>query len=414
MAKLVQSQGNWVSGPDRFWNRERELRRFIEILDEGGSIHLSAQRRIGKTSLMHEAARRIGDRFTCVHVDVEHAKSAEDFIAALGAATREHRGLWGRTLDVFRNVFGASANAIESLQVDDVTIMIREGLVGGTWLAKADRLIDALAGAERPVVLFLDEVPVMVNRILKGPDYETTPERREAADLFLSWMRRAALRQQGRVQFVVTGSIGFAPILREAKLSATINHLTAFDLRPWEADTAIGCLRALGNQYGLTWADGAAERVTELLGMCVPHHVQVFFGHVREVAARRDSTVCTVDDVETAYRRHMLGARGHAELSTFEERLKLVVPHEALPFVFDLLTEAAVAGRLDDAVIRFYLGEHGVAGREGDALARHVLDVLDHDGYLVRDGDHYAFASHLLRDWWVARHGGGFTPARDR
>jgi hypothetical protein len=414
MKKLVQAQGQWVSGSDRFWNRDRELRRFIEVLDEGGSIHLSAQRRIGKTSLMREAARRIGDRFTCVHVDVEDARSAEDFIAALGAATKEHLGLWSRTVEVFRNALGASAEAVESLQVDEVTIKIREGLVGGTWTAKADRLIAALAGADRRVVLFLDEVPVMVNRILKGQTYETTPERREAADLFLSWMRKAALRHQGRVQFVVTGSIGFGPILREANLSATINHLTAFDLRPWDAETAVGCLQALGNQYGLAWADGAAERVTERLGMCVPHHVQVFFGHVREVTERRGASTCTVEDVETAYQTHMLGSRGHAELSTFEERLSLVVPHDARAFVFDLLTEAAAAGRLSENAINVYLTDHGFEGRAGTDIARHVLDVLDHDGYLHPDGDGHTFSSHLLRDWWVARHGNGFTAASNR
>ena len=413
MNTLRQTQGSWVTG-DRFWNRDYKLRRFVEILDDGGHIHLSAQRRIGKTSLMREAGRRVADRYTCVHVDVEDAKSAEDFVAALGAATREHRGLWSRTLEVFRNALGASADAVESLQVDEVTIKIREGLVGGTWRDKADRLLAALADADQPVVLFLDEVPVLVNRMLKGPDYEATPERREAADLFLSWMRRAAIRHQGRVRFVVTGSIGFAPILREAGLSATINHLTHFDLRPWDAETAVGCLHALGNPYGLTWAEGAAARVVERLGMCVPHHVQVFFGHVREVTERRGATVCTVDDVEAAYRTRMLGSRGHADLSTFEERLALVVARDAVPLVLDLLTEAAVTGRLDDGTVRVYLDEHGAAGREGDRLARHVLDVLDHDGYLHRDGDHYTFSSHLLRDWWVARHGGAFTSASDR
>ena len=413
MTTLRPTQGNWVTG-DRFWGRDYELRRFTEILDGGEHIHLSAQRRIGKTSLMREAARRVADRYACVHVDVEDAKSAEDFVAALGAATREHQGLWTRTVEVFRNVLGTSTDAIESLQVDEVTIKIREGLVGGSWKAKADRLIGALAESDRQMILFLDEVPVLVNRMLGGPDHETTPERREAADLFLSWMRAAALRHQGRVRFVVTGSIGFGPILRSAGLSATINHLHHFDLRPWDGETALGALHALGAWCGLTWADGAAERVVERLGVCVPHHVQVFFDHVREVTERRGETACTVEDVDHAYTTRMLGSRGHAELDTFEERLKLVVSRDALPFVFDLLTEAAVTGRLDHGTVRVYLDEHGFEGRDGDRLAQQVLDVLDHDGYLHREGDHFAFTSHLLRDWWESKHGSAFTPASDR
>ena len=42
----------------------------------------------------------------------------------------------------------------------------------------------------------------------------------------------------------------------------------------------------------------------------------------------------------------MLSSKGHAELSTFEERLKLMVGEEILPFAIDLLTEAAVVGHL--------------------------------------------------------------------
>lgn len=200
--KLVQAQGIWVSGPDRFWNRHHEVRRFMELIAEGNSIHLSAQRRIGKTSLMREVARRLGDRYTCVFVDVQHASSAEDFIAELSAATREHRGLWNRTKEVFRNVLGSAADAIDSLQTEELTIKLREGLVGGTWQAKADHLIEAIAGAETEAVLFLDEVPVMVNRILKGPEHEITPERRNATDLFMSWLRRTTLQHQGRVRNV--------------------------------------------------------------------------------------------------------------------------------------------------------------------------------------------------------------------
>ena len=413
MNKLRPTQGNWVTG-DRFWGREYDIKRFKEILEGGAHIHLSAQRRIGKTSLMREVGRKLSHRYTCVYVDVEDAKSPEDFVAALGAATRAHQGLWAKTVDVFRNVLGTSADAIESLQLDEVVIKIREGLVGGSWKAKADRLIAALAESDKQVILFLDEVPILVNRMLGGLYEETTPEKRESTDIFLSWMRRVALRHQGRIRFVVTGSIGFGPILRSAGLSSTINHLHHFDLRPWDEETTLGALHALGNWCGLTWANDAAERVIELLGVCIPHHVQVFFGHVREVTERRHDTVCSIADVEKAYTTRMLGTRGHAELDTFEERLKLVVPHHALPFIFDLLTEAAVTGRLDTGTVGYYLRDHGFEGRDGDELGRHVLDVLDHDGYLHRTDDHYAFASHLLRDWWQAKHGSTFTPASDR
>ena len=46
-----------------------------------------------------------------------------------------------------------------------------------------------------------------------------------------------------------------------------------------------------------------------------------------------------------------------------------------------------------------------------------VLHVLEHDGYLARQGDGYRFVSGLLEDWWRVRYGAspaspGAGPAR--
>lgn len=413
MVGLINAQGQWVSGPDRFWNRDHEIATFIEALDQGDSIHLSAQRRIGKTSLMYEVARRIASRYECVHVDLQSCKGPEDFIAALSARTKDRQRLWSRVRSVFGSFLGQATNAVDELGIDEVTIKIREGLVGANWQVKGDRLIAALAEADQPVVLFLDEVPVMVIRLLRGDDNRVTPERIARTEAFLSWLRRNALEHEA-VRFVVTGSIGFEPILREAKLSATINHLRPFPLDPWDTANAIGCWQALAARYRVTFEAGVPERMAEKLGACVPHHVQMFFAVAREVMQKRGSQTCTLDDVETAYTTRMLSTRSAVELSTFEERLKYVVDDEHRPFVLDLITEAAVEGHLSRAAIDVFRREHGLDGRPHDDLVLKVLDVLDHDGYLRRDGERYVFVSNLLRDWWRGRYGTFFTSASER
>ena len=40
------------------------------------------------------------------------------------------------------------------------------------------------------VVLAIDELPILVNRLLKGDTDHVTPEGRVLADTFLSWLRR--------------------------------------------------------------------------------------------------------------------------------------------------------------------------------------------------------------------------------
>lgn len=407
MVTLKRAGGNWVMG-ERFFNRDHELRAFIEHLDEGSNILLVAPRRTGKTSLMREAGRRIADRYDCLHVNLEDCRTPADAVVALSLATREYRGLWDRTVEVFRNVLGR----VEELGVDELTIKLQDG-AAGDWRPKGDRLFAALAAADRPVVVFLDEVPLLVNRLLRDENGDARPGGREAADVFVSWLRAVAQRHQGRLRMVVTGSIGLEPVLRQVGLSAALNHLVPFDLEPWSAATAIACLNALAANYRLRFERGAAEAMVERLGCCVPHHVQMFFSHVYDDAKRRGSSNCSPADVERTYRERMLGVRGHAELSHLEERLSLVLGRSRLPMALDLLTEAAVVGSLTPEAARRLAADHLAEDARATGL-REIIEILEHDGYLRRDPHGYSFVSRLVRDWWRARFQFGYVPANDR
>lgn len=402
-ATLKREVGNWVDG-DRFWDRVPEVQQFVQHLDEGAHILLIAPRRTGKTSLMREVSRRIDDRYVCVHADLEHCRTAGEAIVELSMATREHRDLWSKV----RDVFGRLLSKADEFKLDEVIVKLREG-IGTDWQQTGDRYFAELAGADRPVVLFIDELPILVNRMLRDGG---AGGGRAGVDVFMSWLRAVAQRHRGRIRLVVSGSIGLGPVLQGAQLSATINHFTRFHLEPWSARIAEGCLQALANHYGIRYADGATGRMVEHLGWCIPHHVQTFFSHVYEDARRRQATEITLDDVDRVYRERMLSSRGHAELSHYEERLKLVLGEGILPVAIDLLTEAAVMGRLTGRAAVLIVEDHRPDDTEPARrqLLRQLLDLLDHDGYLRRGDGGFAFCSNLLRDWWRARFDFGYTP----
>jgi uncharacterized protein len=413
--KLVKTVGNYVEG-DRFWGRERELSLFIEDLDAGANILLVAQRRIGKTSLMHQVSRQIQDRYLCLHVDLEQSSSAADAIAEISAATRQDAKLWDKTKKIFGNIL-QSIDKVDSLQVAGLKIALRGGLTGGDWQDKGDRLLEALASADRPVVIFFDEVPILVSRLLKGEDFVITPERRRQVDEFMSWLRANSQKYQGKVRMVLTGSIGLEPILRQAGLSATINHLAPFELGYWSAETARGCLAALAQNYGVIFAPGAIDRTLENLGVLVPYHVQMFFDSIDRHCTLQELQVVSIEVIDEVYQAKMLGVRGQSNLSHLEERLRMVLGQSLYPLALDLLTETAVVGGLTVEAIRI-LGQESSIDlgnyRSIDDACRDVLMVLEHDGYLELREDGYVFVSKLIRDWWNARYRFNFIPAAER
>ncbi|WP_438022901.1 ATP-binding protein [Sorangium sp. So ce233] len=415
-AKLVREVGNWVSG-DRFWNRERELWDLKELLDEGANVLIAAPRRVGKTSVMrklHEELER--GSYRCLFLDLQRSQSGEDAIVELGVATRPHQTLWDRAKELVRD----KAERIESLGTEEFKLTFREHLKQD-WQAKGERLFEALAGADKPVVVFMDELPILVNRLLKGDEYTITPERRKLTDEFLSFLRAQTIKHHSKIRLVVAGSIGLEPVLRQAGLSATINTFNPFELRPWDHETAMGCLEALANNYSVVLLEGAARRMVEKLGSCIPHHVQMFFNHVYNDTKRRAQQEVSLEDVERVYKHSMLSTRGHAELSHMEERLKLVLGERDLPLTLDLLTEAAVVGVLTPGASMTLaresaaIAEPGPSGEKPRDVLRRIMDVLKHDGYLVdNDAGAFVFASFLLRDWWKGRFASQFAPAAER
>jgi len=411
--RLKQSQGNVVTG-DRFWDREKDIELFIEKIEEGANILLVAQRRMGKTSLMKEAAERIGDRYVCLFVDLQKSASGADAITELSVCVRPYKSLWKKTQVIFSNVLEKVANSIEKIQLGDLGLIIRSGLSVGTWAGKGAQLFEILAASEKPVVIFMDEVPIMVNRMLKDGDYKITPERKALVDEFMSWLRKNSIKHQGKIRIVISGSIGLEPILRQARLSATINNFVPFELKTWDEKTAIECLEALANEYGVKFEAGATSKMVEKLGSCIPHHVQMFFSHVYDKCKRRNNMFCTIKDVEEVYNSEMLGVRGHAELTHYEERLEKVLGLELAPFAFDMLTEAAVEGKLGREAIAAFEKEYAKSVADADIAQKEILQVLQHDGYLKKAADGFVFESRLLRDWWKNRHETSFTSVLKR
>lgn len=404
---LRRATGNFVVG-DQFWDRTVEMALFTERLQEGAHILLTAPRRIGKTSLLKEFMGRNAAQWLCLYIDLQKAASPPDAVVELSLAAHQYQPVW----DKVKSVFSGLAGAIENVKLGELSVILRGGLSAGNWQSKADQILDVLAAQDQPVVWLLDEVAILVNRMMRGPDYQVTPERVQDVDAFLSWIRAAAIRHQGKLRIVITGSIGMEPLVRQVGLSATLNNFTPFHLEPWTSEIAEGCLAALARQYQISFEPGAVDSLLTHLGVAVPHHVQMFFDHLYQAARLDETDTVTVEMVERVYRRTMLGTRGHVELSHMEERLKQVLGPSLETLALDLLTEAAVAGHLSTGAAE-QLATLDCPTQWRSNL-RTVIEILEHDGYLQsRDGG-WAFASGLLKDWWAARFKLGYIPVSKR
>ena len=392
---MKSSTGRWVRGND-FFNRERELQILETRVRDHNHLLLTGQRRMGKTSVLRELGRRLeGEGWVFLFTDVEGATCAEDAIADIAQAVHPVRSISSRFATGMKRWVGDN---IEEVSAFDFGVRIRAGLDAGSWRRHGEQLLRDCAEHDHPVLLVIDELPIFLNRMLRGDNGA------QRVDEFLSWLRGVLQALgDGSPVLIVSGSIGLRPLVKRLGIPDRINHLDLFRLRPWDRDTSVKCFERLAESHRLRVEDGVANAVYEALGIGIPHHVQSFFARLRDFSMMQSRDRVTVEDVGAVYRTELLGPSGQNDLVHYETRLKEAVEDGNYTIAMEILAEAATRQVFSPGARRclerlYVKVVDDVPGRIAD-----TLEILEHDGYLEAGDDGHRFQSRLLEDWWSAR-----------
>ena len=202
--------------------------------------------------------------------------------------------------------------------------------------------------------------------------------------------------------------------MRRLGLSDRINHLYPFRLGPWNRKVSTECFEGLAASYGLRVDDGVANAVYDALGIGIPHHLQSFFGRLRDFTIMQGNDRVTVDDVSSVYRTELLGPSGQNDLAHYETRLKDGLDEDRYRVAMEILAEAATQGVFTGDARRCLERIYAHVVDDASGCVTEALDVLVHDGYLESSTDGYRFPSRLLKDWWAARFRDHHVPLQKR
>ena len=385
---MIRSKiGQPVTGQD-FFDRETEQRRLWESLSQG-HVLLLAPRRVGKTSLMLRLKETAADH------DLE--------IAYLSVAGTDDE------VELVRKLYQAvselpSASKLEKLGTGRVARLLRRvrkakgfELDNGTWKDAAAELAEALGKQGRRLIL-IDELPVFVLSLLQQEDGQERVRR------FLSWFR--ALRQEpdlnGRLYWLLAGSIGLDTVTARLRLGDTINDLPLFNLGPFDRPTAIRFLNELSASHGFPIAENVLEHALDRIGWLIPYHIQLLFAEPR--------THCDDNNVEPdltavdAVFDVLLSKPKKAYFAWWQQRLHEELGQPDADYALLLLSTAVTdPNGVTRSTLEQALDERIREPREKKERLRYLIDVLEGDGYLVEKGKRYLFRSPLLREYWLRR-----------
>lgn len=383
--------GNTAEG-DNFFGRLVELARLDQLLEDH-HVLLLAPRRVGKTSLLraYRGRPRI-DGVAVVYADVQDTQLSADTeaqfvrtvlgaIYATPAGKAVRPGRWARWRAERRS-------RLKQIQLPGGAGAELEHLTR-SWQLDADEAFSrVLTGASRWIVM-IDELP---NVVVALAELDPSGARARA---FLAWFRALRNRCEGRLHFVVCGSIGLDNVARRLLCTDTINDLCPWTIGAFSTEDADAFLRALANAYGVEFSAEVHVAIARELEWLIPHHLQAM---AQELISLGRTTI-DVAGVAAATDA-MLAKRTY--FSTWDERLttSLGAPHDshahALLIACARDPEGAQRSTLSQTLVAL-----GIPELERARTLTWLLDVLTHDGYLVLIEDRYRFRSSLLRRYWL-------------
>ena len=133
MALALRKAGsNWVDG-ERFFDRDVEMASLAERVDDGIHTLLTAQRRMGKTSLVRELLRRLSEtqNYETLFIDLEDSETVEEAVTEFATQAASLQSTSQKILTQFSNVLGGLAQSIEEIGVSELKVKFRAGIDGG-------------------------------------------------------------------------------------------------------------------------------------------------------------------------------------------------------------------------------------------------------------------------------------------
>lgn len=387
MSNIVKLQIT-TGGEVPAFGRDSFIQQLWETLKTQG-FQLLGERRTGKTTVVKAMNREPRSGFQSIYLDCEGLTTPAAFVEALVEKLEEHlpkdRQMVNWLREAWRTIGGLELSGLMKIPPQQA----------GSWKTFLDRTLQALE-TNLPTngcfVLFLDEVPLLLNNIVRDK-----AQGEALAMELVDSLRALRQRPQTAIRMVFTGSIGLHHVLmglREAgHTNDPVNDLDPITLPTLTLDAATQLAQELAGSVQLPCSEEAAKYIAvQTDGL--PFYIQWV---VKRHADRR--LIITREHVDAVLEALLRDPQDPMHLRYYEERIESYYG-----------TRAAIAFALLDGVA---MRPEPVPFRELANLVRHqipeakdrdvriALDWLQQDHYLRNEHGSFLFPHSLIRRAWL-------------
>ena len=355
---------------------------------------ITAERRIGKTTVIKKMSREPKAGWVPVYQDLERCHTAGEFAMTVYKEIHQFLSQKGKATRRVKELLGA----LGGVEIGGVVKLPEKAPL--PWKDVLTQAVEDLIhenDATGTKLLFLwDEMPFMLANIR---DREGEKTAMEVLDLL-----RALRQTHGTLRMVITGSIGLHHVLASLReknyVNSPVNDMAPIDVPPLLEDDAILLARLLIKGEGLDSTDlEAAAATIASEADCFPFYIH----HIVKALKIRERGA-TPENVKQVVTAQLVEANDPWELLHYRVRIPTYYPKDkaTVMLVLDELAVRTEAASFSELLARL---KSGSTFDDRERLL-HLLSLMERDHYLKReDNGHYRFRFPLIRRWWVINRG---------
>ncbi len=367
------------------------------------SLRFTAERRIGKTTVMTKMAAEAVPGFELLFFDLEGIDSPERFTETL---LNRMKPLLSKKAQA-KGWLDSFLESIGGTEIGGVIKLRKTSKMG--WQATLEKAFDGLCQHQSDciMVLLFDELPYMLQKIATSEG----AEKRSQALTMLDTLR--SMRQQHKkLRMIYSGSVGLHHIvtdLKQAKLaSEPVNDMPLVEIHALAKDDAILLANRLLEIEQVRLAEADADRIPERLAIltdCIPFYLEGVIARLAEM----DHPV-TLSDIDETVNQQLTNDNDPWEMEHFRERLKIYyngyiadtnnceIPNaeiaRAILDHFSVVDEPQSIEQVWSVV----KSQFAITDRQHIVQ---MLKSLGQDHYLICDTQkRYSFRFPLIQSWW--------------
>ncbi len=374
------------------------------------SIRFTAERRIGKTTVMRKmlAERQPGTEL--IFIDLEKVDSPHRFTEVMLTEMKP----WLSRTQKAAGLFQGFLADIEGVEIAGV-IKIPDGDRIG-WKAMLEKTFARVCSHQPDtlLVLLLDELPYMLQKIAAKEKRAGTQEH---AALEILDTLRAMRAQHANLRMIFAGSVGLHHVLTDLRAtqlaSQPVNDMPLVPIEALSLPDAVTLAKRLLKDEGVPVVVADEERLPRELAS-LTDRVPFYLERVVARLAELDGPV-SVEHAYQVVRQQMTDDHDAWQMEHFRTRLEIYYPGTSTDANGRPITNESVARALLDilavASTPQTIDQVWAAMKAQMALDdRHeivrLLTSLAQDHYLIADTEkRYAFRFPLIRRWWILAQG---------